>query len=156
MKLLNLCVLTFTVTALTTSILKAQIDFNDSNNDIFNADADNVTALMYYAYNGDVRGTKFLIERDIGKDYINAVDSHGQTAFMYAVASGIDFGSIARLLFDAGADIDARNNLGQTIDMVIASSSWFSNGSLFLLNNVNARDYLGRTLLMYVCLENGY
>ena len=79
-----------------------------------------------------------------------------KTAFMYAVASGIDFGSIARLLFDAGADIDARNNLGQTIDMVIASSSWFSNGSLFLLNNVNARDYLGRTLLMYVCLENGY
>ena len=157
MKLLNLCVLTFTVTALTASVLKAQQDFSFSRNDIFNANADDVTVLMYYAFNwNSFRGMEvgFLIDLN-GRDYVTAVDSHGQTALMYAIAgeSPMWGSNMIYYLFRYGKRVgivDARNNLGQTIDMYIVSTAFYYAKNLFF-NNIDARDYLGRTLLMYIC-----
>lgn len=71
----------------------------------------------------------------------------GYTALMYAAAN--DFPDIARLLIDAGADVDARGDDGQTALMTAARNN--SLGVLQLLIDsdakLNATDKDGRTAL---------
>ena len=126
----------------------------------FRNDASDVTLLMHIV--NDIfypsRELNFLL-RNRYLD-VNATDSLGQTALMYAIEVGNGLAVLE--LVNAGADVNARNYLGQTPLMYAAGKSdgyFFGGYSIidFLISKGadNAVDDLGRTALMHAA-GHGY
>ena len=79
-------------------------------------DAKGYTPLILATYNGRRSTTDLLLAR--GADANSADDDRGNTALMGVAFKGYD--EIARLLIDAGADVNLRNHAGQTALMMAA------------------------------------
>lgn len=84
--------------------------------DIAVTDAKGYTALVLASYNGQQSTTALLLKHGAAVD--GAQDAQGNTALMGVCFKG--YVPIARLLIDAGADVNRRNSVGQTALMMAA------------------------------------
>ena len=126
----------------------------------FRNDASDVTLLMHIV--NDIFYPSHELNYLLRNKYldVNATDSLGQTALMYAIDVGNRF-AVSELV-NAGADVNARNYLGQTPLMYAAGKSdGYSNNGTWIIDFLiwkgadNAVDDLGRTALMHAA-GHGY
>ena len=99
---------------------------------------------------------KFLLNHNAD---IDAKDSRGYTALMYAAASWGAGNPIIRLLLDAGANVNARNLYRGTALMVATGKYGHVRTVQLLLDagaNPNLRDKYGRTALWYARSHHAY
>ena len=112
--------------------------------DIEATDAKGYTALVLASYNGQESTTALLLKHGAAVD--GAHDAQGNTALMGVCFKG--YLPIARMLIDAGADVNRRNGVGQTALMMAAL---FNQGAIIdlLLDNgadVGLTDAAGNTV----------
>lgn len=84
--------------------------------DIEVTDARGYTPLVLASYNGQLSTTALLLAQGARVDGVH--DAPGNTALMGVCFKG--YAEIARLLIDAGADVNRRNGVGQTALMMAA------------------------------------
>ena len=113
--------------------------------DIGLKDTDGMTALMFAANEGHTDIVKALLDKEANA---NAVDNNQKTALMYAAGGG--HLAIVRALLDAGARIDNEDNKGETALSLATEQGHTAIIKLLAPPNLDARDKLGRTPLMYV------
>jgi len=112
--------------------------------DIGVTDAKGYTALVLASYNGQESTTALLLKHGAAVD--GAHDAQGNTALMGVCFKG--YLPIARMLIDAGADVNRRNGVGQTALMM---ATLFNQGAIIdlLLDNgadVGLTDAAGNTV----------
>jgi ankyrin repeat protein len=106
-------------------------------------DTKGYTPLILASYNGHECTTELLLER--GANANNADDDRGNTALMGVAFKG--YGGIARLLINAGADINLRNHAGQTALMTAALFGRTDMVAMLLASGADAslHDLVGNT-----------
>ncbi len=101
--------------------------------DIEVTDVKGYTALVLASYNGQESTTALLLKHGAAVD--GAHDAQGNTALMGVCFKG--YLPIARMLIDAGADVNRRNGVGQTALMMAAL---FNQGAIIDLLLANGAD----------------
>src|SRR5579864_5015718 len=110
---------------------------------------DNHAELFQAIRNGDARA----IRRALTTETLEAPDSRGATPLMYAAA----FGSIdaMKMLLEAGADVNAKNNFGASALLWCARDGEKARMLIEHGADVNVRSKQGRTPLMLASMREG-
>ena len=123
----------------------------DNGSDVDARLADNSTALLYAAYQGDTELVKELLESGANPDIRN---NYG--AFALSEAAQINNADIVALLLDHGADPNLGNLEGETALMVAARSGSLESAELLLKHgaDINAREmWGGQTAVMWAAAQ---
>jgi len=126
-------------------------DFLDHGAAVDGKGRNGMTPLIYAAAHGQAKQAKFLISRGAKVDLFGLVDSRGSTWNALMTAADSEGLEMLELLLKEGANLEAKNNSGDTALMEIAKRS-HPVSVKFLINNganVNARGPLGHTALIY-------
>ena len=113
--------------------------------------ADGISPLHHAAAGDSLEVVELLLEHDAD---VHAVNSAGETPLIYAIGAvgGLDTNSASlRALLDAGADVDARKELGQTA-LQVAALAGKANALATLLEyepELEAADNAGHSALHY-------
>ena len=131
--------------------LEAMKDLLDHGANVNGKSTNGMTPLGYAAIHGKMDEAKFLIANGADVNLLGIIDSRGAEWSPLTSAASVEDLDMLALLLNNGADLEAKNNEGDTALMITAKGT-LSKSVKFLISkgaNVNAKGPRGHTALIY-------